>query len=88
LDKLEVGINLLVQYSFSHFKNEFFHFQRKTEFRKLCDKLRNHLELVLKQTPSPVTINLSNADTQQMNLDTRWMIFKYLRSRSVFFYLI
>jgi translation initiation factor 3 subunit A len=45
--------------------------QRKTEFRKLCDKLRNHLELVLKQTPSPVTINLSNSDTQQMNLDTR-----------------
>jgi translation initiation factor 3 subunit A len=46
-------------------------YQRKTEFRKLCDKLRNHLELVLKQTPSPVTINLNNADTQQMNLDTR-----------------
>ena len=50
-------------------------FQRKTEFRKLCDKLRNHLELVLKQTPSPVTINLNNSDTQQMNLDTRYFKF-------------
>ena len=46
-------------------------FQRKTEFRKLCDKLRNHLDLVLKQSTSPLTINLNNADTQQMNLDTR-----------------
>ncbi len=45
--------------------------QRKTEFRKLCDKLRNHLDLILKQSPSPVTINLNNAETQQMNLDTR-----------------
>ena len=46
-------------------------YQRKTEFRKLCDKLRNHLDLVLKQSASPLTINLNNADTQQMNLDTR-----------------
>ena len=46
-------------------------YQRKTEFRKLCDKLRNHLDLILKQTPSPMTINLNNSDTQQMNLDTR-----------------
>ena len=45
--------------------------QRKTEFRKLCDKLRNHLDLILKQTPSPATINLNNPETQQMNLDTR-----------------
>ena len=46
-------------------------YQRKTEFRKLCDKLRNHLELILKQAPSNMTINLNNAETQQMNLDTR-----------------
>jgi len=46
-------------------------YQRKTEFRKLCDKLRNHLDLVQKQTPSQMSINLNNADTQQMNLDTR-----------------
>merc|ERR1712088_129389 len=46
-------------------------YQRKTEFRKLCDKLRNHLELVVKQTPSQMSINLNNAETQQMNLDTR-----------------
>jgi translation initiation factor 3 subunit A len=24
-------------------------YQRKTEFRKLCDKLRNHLDLIVKQ---------------------------------------
>ena len=37
----------------------------------MCDKLRNHLDLVLKQSASPLTINLNNAETQQMNLDTR-----------------
>jgi translation initiation factor 3 subunit A len=37
----------------------------------LCDKLRNHLDLALKQTPSPMTINLNSPETQQMNLDTR-----------------
>ena len=58
-------------------------FQRKTEFRKLCDKLRNHLELVLKQTPSPVTINLNNADTQQMNLDTRCVLDSFAWSISL-----
>merc|ERR1711962_973271 len=46
-------------------------YQRKTEFRKLCDKLRNHPELVVKQTPSQMSINLNNAETQQTNLDTR-----------------
>merc|ERR1719211_706547 len=48
-------------------------YQRKTEFRKLCDKLRNHLDLIIKQqTPSSApSINLNNAETQQMNLDTR-----------------
>ena len=56
---------------FDEFYTIYFLFQRKTEFRKLCDKLRNHLDLVLKQSTSPLTINLNNADTQQMNLDTR-----------------
>lgn len=47
-------------------------YQRKTEFRKLCDKLRNHLDLIIKQqNPTANTINLNNPDTQQMNLDTR-----------------
>ena len=47
-------------------------YQRKTEFRKLCDKLRNHLDLIIKQqSPTANTINLNNADTQQWNLDTR-----------------
>merc|ERR1719210_1051198 len=47
-------------------------YQRKTEFRKLCDKLRNHLDLIIKQqNPTANTINLNSADTQQWNLDTR-----------------
>merc|ERR1719495_2200581 len=47
-------------------------YQRKTEFRKLCDKLRNHLDLIIKQqSPTANTINLNNPETQQMNLDTR-----------------
>jgi len=50
-------------------------YQRKTEFRKLCDKLRNHLDLIIKQVPKQTnnapSINLNNAETQQMNLDTR-----------------
>jgi len=41
-------------------------YQRKTEFRKLCDKLRNHLDLIIKQVPkqSPAapSINLNNAE--------------------------
>ena len=28
-------------------------YQRKTEFRKLCDKLRNHLDLIIKQVGPP-----------------------------------
>ncbi|CAB4061812.1 EIF3A [Lepeophtheirus salmonis] len=46
-------------------------YQRKTEFRKLCEKLRTHLELTIKQTTSPMSINLHNPDTQQLNLETR-----------------
>ena len=60
-----------VNWRFDEFYTISILFQRKTEFRKLCDKLRNHLDLVLKQSTSPLTINLNNADTQQMNLDTR-----------------
>ena len=41
-------------------------------FRKLCDKLRNHLALIIKkQNPSANTINLNNPETRKMNLDTR-----------------
>jgi len=47
-------------------------YQRKTEFRKLCDKLRNHLDLIIKQqNPTANHINLNNSETQQMNLETR-----------------
>jgi translation initiation factor 3 subunit A len=31
-------------------------YQRKTEFRKLCDKLRNHLDLIVKQVSLCIAI--------------------------------
>eukprot|EP00088_Acartia_fossae_P002760 TRINITY_DN1113_c0_g1_i1.p1 TRINITY_DN1113_c0_g1~~TRINITY_DN1113_c0_g1_i1.p1 ORF type:complete len:1134 (-),score=468.42 TRINITY_DN1113_c0_g1_i1:209-3610(-) len=49
-------------------------YQRKAEFRKLCEKLRNHLDLITKQqnpTGNMMFINLNNTETQQLNLDTR-----------------
>ncbi|XP_057379990.1 eukaryotic translation initiation factor 3 subunit A-like [Daphnia carinata] len=46
-------------------------YARKTEFRKLCENLRSHLALMVKGTPSVTAVNLSNPETQQMNLETR-----------------
>lgn len=50
-------------------------YQRKAEFRKLCEKLRNHLDLIAKQQNptgnNMMFINLNNAETQQLNMETR-----------------
>ncbi|XP_063963477.1 eukaryotic translation initiation factor 3 subunit A-like [Lytechinus pictus] len=46
-------------------------YQRKTEFRKLCDNLRNHLNLIEKHQNQATSINLNNAESQQLHLDTR-----------------
>ncbi|KAJ8025425.1 Eukaryotic translation initiation factor 3 subunit A [Holothuria leucospilota] len=46
-------------------------YQRKTEFRKLCDNLRNHLALIQKHQNQPLSINLSSPESQQIHLDTR-----------------
>jgi len=51
-------------------------YQRKAEFRKLCEKLRNHLDLIAKQQHSTgnnmnMFINLNNPETQQLNMETR-----------------
>ncbi|XP_022167720.1 eukaryotic translation initiation factor 3 subunit A [Myzus persicae] len=46
-------------------------YNRKTEFRKLCDKLRKHLEDIAKLPPQTVNVSLSNPETQQYNLETR-----------------
>ncbi|XP_008473410.1 eukaryotic translation initiation factor 3 subunit A [Diaphorina citri] len=46
-------------------------YNRKTEFRKLCDKLRKHLEDIGKLPPQTVNVSLSKPETQQYNLETR-----------------
>lgn len=46
-------------------------YYRKTEFRKLCDKLRKHLEDICKLTPQVANVSISKPETQQLNLETR-----------------
>ncbi|KIY65553.1 hypothetical protein CYLTODRAFT_492209 [Cylindrobasidium torrendii FP15055 ss-10] len=46
--------------------------QRKVEFRRLCDTLRLHLANVAKYSHQPHSINLSDPDTLQHHLDTRF----------------
>lgn len=47
-------------------------YQRKTEFRRLCELLRNHLQNVAKFTAQMHAINLNDPDTLQRHLDTRF----------------
>lgn len=46
--------------------------QRKVEFRRLCETLRLHLANVAKYASLPHSINLSDPDTLQHHLDTRF----------------
>ncbi|XP_038070964.1 eukaryotic translation initiation factor 3 subunit A-like [Patiria miniata] len=46
-------------------------YQRKTEFRKLCDNLRNHLGLIQKHQSQTTAIDLNKPESQQLHLDTR-----------------
>lgn len=46
-------------------------YNRKTEFRKLCDKLRKHLEDINKLPPQVTNVSMSKPETQQLNLETR-----------------
>ncbi|KAI8976390.1 hypothetical protein BD414DRAFT_167349 [Trametes punicea] len=46
--------------------------QRKVEFRRLCETLRLHLSNVAKYAHQPHAINLSDPDTLQHHLDTRF----------------
>lgn len=46
--------------------------QRKVEFRRLCETLRLHLSNVAKYSHQPHSINLSDPDTLQHHLDTRF----------------
>ena len=47
-------------------------YQRKVEFRRLCETLRLHLSNVAKYAHQPHSINLSDPDTLQHHLDTRF----------------
>ncbi|KAH1009215.1 hypothetical protein HUJ04_001605 [Dendroctonus ponderosae] len=46
-------------------------YNRKTEFRKLCDKLRKHLEDICKLPTQVANVSMSKPETQQLNLETR-----------------
>ncbi|KAF1353524.1 hypothetical protein BDV97DRAFT_310128 [Delphinella strobiligena] len=47
-------------------------YTRKTEFRRLCELLRNHLQNAAKYQSQMHAINLSDPDTLQRHLDTRF----------------
>lgn len=46
-------------------------YNRKMEFRKLCEKLRKHLEDISKVSSQTANVSISKPETQQLNLDTR-----------------
>uniref|UniRef100_A0A1B0D2Z0 Eukaryotic translation initiation factor 3 subunit A n=2 Tax=Phlebotomus papatasi TaxID=29031 RepID=A0A1B0D2Z0_PHLPP len=46
-------------------------YNRKMEFRKLCEKLRKHLEDICKPSTQTIGVSISKPETQQLNLDTR-----------------
>ncbi|KAG9243233.1 putative eukaryotic translation initiation factor 3 subunit A [Calycina marina] len=47
-------------------------YARKTEFRRLCELLRNHVQTAAKYSTQMHAINLSDADTLQRHLETRF----------------
>jgi translation initiation factor 3 subunit A len=47
-------------------------YARKTEFRRLCELLRNHVQNAAKYSSQMHAINLSDPDTLQRHLDTRF----------------
>lgn len=48
-------------------------YTRKTEFRRLCELLRNHLQNAAKYSQQVHAINLSDPETLQRHLDTRFI---------------
>ncbi|KAK0161623.1 hypothetical protein PV327_010077 [Microctonus hyperodae] len=46
-------------------------YNRKTEFRKLCEKLRKHLEEITKLPQLVANVSMNKIETQQLNLETR-----------------
>ncbi|TWU73627.1 eukaryotic translation initiation factor 3 subunit A [Metarhizium rileyi] len=47
-------------------------YARKTEFRRLCELLRNHVQTAAKYSTQMHAINLSDPDTLQRHLETRF----------------
>ncbi|KAJ2308689.1 eukaryotic translation initiation factor 3 subunit A [Coemansia sp. RSA 2706] len=47
-------------------------YERKTEFHRLCDLLRNHLQTIAKYAHQQNSINMSNPETVQLFLDTHF----------------
>lgn len=47
-------------------------YARKTEFRRLCELLRNHVQTAAKYSSQMHAINLSDPDTLQRHLETRF----------------
>jgi hypothetical protein len=46
-------------------------FERKKEFRQLCDTLRKHIEYIEKGQTQLNAVNLSNPESLQIHLETR-----------------
>ncbi|XP_065289252.1 eukaryotic translation initiation factor 3 subunit A [Dermacentor albipictus] len=46
-------------------------YNRKTEFRKLCDHLRAHLGQIHRHQSQQTSVNLNNPESQAMHLETR-----------------
>lgn len=46
-------------------------YNRKSEFRRLCDKLRKHLEDICKSTNQTTGVSITKVETQQLCYDTR-----------------
>ena len=74
LDILRNNARLEVMYQAT--ANQAFHFclkyTRKTEFRRLCELLRNHMQNAAKYASQMHAINLNDPDTLQRHLDTRF----------------
>ncbi|KAI0704450.1 hypothetical protein C8T65DRAFT_654078 [Cerioporus squamosus] len=68
--------NARLEIIYQHIAQQAFKFclkhQRKVEFRRLCETLRLHLSNVAKYSHQPHSINLSDPDTLQHHLDTRF----------------